>query len=293
MEQRKQEKARLEQFFLDHYLVVSGSLAVYVRELIEGKPSEYPVRNAQLSLLTEDGKSTNTSFTFTGESYRASGIPPGRYVLKVCAPGYAAADGRDEEARVLEMPELAGTPQAAPPVLVWLLARDVAGEGLPVSITPEPETGKVRNSKQDSQLKLTAVVTRHKDSGKLRYQWATGEEVLADGGEDVSQIVFSGEGRNPGAYPITVLVIDEKERESVGRCTATVVSAADLPIKFAEHRKEIFRGQGERVQIAATPAKGVIGRSTGRSPTTPDACGSIGTRPPYSRSTRSNIPAGN
>ncbi len=234
-------------------LTVLQRLGTTKEQVKAGMPENAPVLNAKAVLVDAKGKSFDLHAQGRGV-YQAGGLSAGAYTLKVSAEGFKDERGAAEHEEAATVSRADSGAQRADELTLTLVPDEAAKDALAVHLDRTPAEGSIRSAGEHSTAIFTATVTPKPDSGRLRYQWAAGPEVLSQG-ESRSTLVFSGEGRAGQTLQISVLVIDEKQREGKAFADIDVIDATDLKVVLKDHRRRIFRDQGETLTVIDSGAE--------------------------------------
>lgn len=253
-ETRKTRRAGLVKAFEIHYANQTGSATV--RVLHQADKRSAGIERAQVVLKAGQAELRPAH---RGEGlYTLTGLAPGSYAVSASAEGYKAADGKPVATAKLTMPPRSDTTRMGEATLLLVPGKT---DALTVSIETSPADRRIGSSGPNSQAVLKAHVVGLPDSGKLRFQWAVGDRVLAQG-EGRDSATFSGTGHGGKTATVTVLAIDAKDREGQASVDIQVGAAEDIEVKLAPNRSRIGRNQDETIEVLSPSEHGVKYRWT-------------------------------
>jgi hypothetical protein len=229
--------------FLAHYGGVSKALVVTVQQkLVEkdpatGKPKSklLPLPTADLSL--KDAKGNPVQGERQNESdFVFASLQPGTYQLLVTAKGFQREGGAAAFQREIIVPT-GDKGEKLPKVDVVLVPiKEGKDSDLDVGIEVRDGKGKLLSGSPialdaDAPVTLQAKVTAKSEGSKFRYNWACEGKVL--GGEKSDSVTFSGKDKIGRTVEVTLLVMDEAQREGNSSVSFKITAARELTVRLS------------------------------------------------------------
>ncbi len=215
--------------------------------------------------VTEIGKDGQLTLTARPVSLAPGNPPIARYFWK--------EDGIDKPASAEPTYLLSGKNRGGKTVNVTVVARDAennlsepagidirindaATAAIAVSIrSQDPPAGPdgTVSIRDDGAVTLKATVTPKADSGRLRFQWSADGALIDPERTHTDSAQFKGVGWSGKAVRITLIVMDEKNREGNGEITVRVEPSTGLSVSFEEHPKTVTERDIVKIRVKEPP----------------------------------------
>jgi hypothetical protein len=218
--------------------------------------------------VTEIGKDGQVPITARPVSLAPSRAPISRYFWKEDnvdkpasnEPSYLLS-GKDKGGKTITVTVVARDAEnnLSEPASITILVTDTATPAIPVAIKPVdllsgPDG--MFSIKDDATVTLKATPAPKTDSGRLRYQWSADGKLIDPDKVHTDSTIFKGEGWSGKTVSVTLLVIDEKNREGKGVINIKVLPAKGLSVAFEDHPQTATERDVLKIRVKEPPKTG-------------------------------------